>query len=139
MSHILGCAGALGPGTLKDRDEVTSFWIFSFLFFEACRFPPLSPHLYHVSEITPFFTPPFLEFFWLRNPSFPGILRVEDCGLAHQRKTSRLPRRRRELAPRGKLHRPNHCCSPLTPLLQTWDPFLLRTGAGLGRLTGRSC
>ena len=47
--------------------------------------------------------------------------------------------RRRGRAPRVKLRRRNHCCSPLTPLLQLWEPFLLRTGAGLGRLAGRSC
>ena len=40
----------------------------------------------------------------------------------------------------SKLRRRNHCCSPLTPpLLQLWKPSLLRTGAGLGRLAGRSC
>jgi hypothetical protein len=60
-------------------------------------------------------------------------------GLAQQRKASSLLRRGRGRAPRGKLRRRNHCCSPLTPLLQLWEPFLLRTGAGLGRLAGRSC
>ena len=57
-------------------------------------------------------------------------------GLAQQRKASSLLRRRRGRAPRGKLRRRNHCCSPLTPLLQLWGPFLLTTGAGLGRQAG---
>ena len=56
-----------------------------------------------------------------------------------QSKTRRIMSRRRGRAPRVKLRRRNLCCSPLTPLLQLWEPFLLRTGAGLGRLAGRSC
>ena len=47
--------------------------------------------------------------------------------------------RRRGRAPRVNLRRRKHCCSPLTPLLQLWKPSPLRTGAGLGRLAGRSC
>ena len=38
-----------------------------------------------------------------------------------------------------KLRRRNRRCSPLTPLLQLWGPFLPTTGAELGRLAGRSC
>ena len=57
-----------------------------------------------------------------------------------QRRASSLLRRRRGRAPRSKLRRRNQSYSPLTPpLLQLWEPFLMRTGAGLGRLAGRSC
>jgi len=35
---------------------------------------------------------------------------------------------------RGKLRRRNQRYSPLTPLLQLWEPFLLTTGAGIGQL-----
>jgi hypothetical protein len=47
--------------------------------------------------------------------------------------------RRSGRAPRVKLRGRNHCCWPMTSLLQLWEPFLLRTGAGRGRLVGRSC
>ena len=55
-------------------------------------------------------------------------------------KARKIMSRRSGHAPRVKLRRRNHCCSPLTtPLLQLWKPSPLRTGAGLGRLAGRSC
>jgi hypothetical protein len=48
--------------------------------------------------------------------------------------------KKRSQAPRVKLRRRNQrCCSPQTALLQLWKPFLPTTGAGLGRLAGRSC
>jgi hypothetical protein len=59
--------------------------------------------------------------------------------LAQQRKARSLLRRRRGRTPGGKLRRHNQRSSPLTPLLQLWQPFLMRTGAGLGRLAERSC
>ena len=64
-------------------------------------------------------------------------------GLAYkQSKARKIMIRRRGRAPRVKLRRRDHCChccSPLTPLQQLWKPSRLRTGAGLGRLAGRSC
>jgi hypothetical protein len=62
-------------------------------------------------------------------------------GLAYKpSKERKIMSRRRGRAPRVKLRRRNHCCSPLTPpLLQLWKPSQLRTGAGLGLLAGRSC
>jgi hypothetical protein len=57
-----------------------------------------------------------------------------------QNKERKIMSRRRGRSPRGKLRRRNHCCSTLTPpFLQFWKPSPLRTGAGLGRLAGRSC
>ncbi len=59
--------------------------------------------------------------------------------LEQQRKTSSLLRKRTGRAPRVKLGRRSQRCSPQTALLQLWEPFLPTTGAGLGRLAGRSC
>jgi hypothetical protein len=58
-------------------------------------------------------------------------------GLAQQSKASSLLCRRRGRAPRVNLRRRSQRCSPLTFLLQRWQPFLQTTGAGHGQLEGR--
>ena len=61
-------------------------------------------------------------------------------GLSYkQSKARKIMSRRRGRTPTVKIHRHNHYFSSLTPLIQLWKPSPRRTGAGLGRLTGRSC
>jgi hypothetical protein len=79
----------------------------------------------------------------LTDPAFPQDRHSaqEFEGTDTSEKDMQSLHRRRGRAPRVrvKLRRRIQRCSPQTDLLPLWETFLPTTGAGLGRLTGRTC